>query len=576
MRLISLTADKDSFKPIIFRHSGLTLIVGKQKDPDKSDSGKTYNGVGKSLAIALIHYCLGAKANAELEEALPDWTFTLEFQIEKERYTSSRNTSLKKQILLNGEELSLENFRNKLGEAVFNLSEVKGLTFRALLPKFIRPLKQSYVSFDRTDSESTPYQNLLCNSFLLGLEIGLVVTKHDLTVRHNEIVTFKKRLKKDSVFKEFFTQNKNIEIELQDLDDQIQQIERDLERFQIADNYSQIKRDAEHTKRLLQEARNLEVVLGNAITNISRSLETQPDISEQKLFRLYEEAQAALPESVIKKINEVTDFHSKLLENRIKRLSGERTRLEKELESVRKDVATFSRQRDTQISFLGTHGALDDWVTISNHLSDLKSKAQKIRDYKALLQRYSDETQEIKIKLSNETKKTNKYLNQAKTLLAGNFQRFRSLARRFYPDKPGGLTISNNEGDNQIRFNIEAKIQDDASDGINEVKIFCYDMTLLKGRHNHNVNFVFHDSRLFSDIDHRQRATLFRLAHEQSHDSNTQYIATLNEEQITSIREQFDEDEFQKVILDNVVLELTDEAPSGKLLGIQVDMHYAG
>jgi len=88
-------------------------------------------------------------------------------------------------------------------------------------------------------------------------------------------------------------------------------------------------------------------------------------------------------------------------------------------------------------------------------------------------------------------------------------------------------------GDNQLRFDIEARIQDDASDGINEARIFCFDMTVLTGRHNHHAEFLFHDSRLFSNMDPRQRATLFKIAYEYAQKENTQYIATVNEDHLT-------------------------------------------
>ena len=59
-------------------------------------------------------------------------------------------------------------------------------------------------------------------------------------------------------------------------------------------------------------------------------------------------------------------------------------------------------------------------------------------------------------------------------------------------DLVSGITVYNNEGENQLRFNIEAKIEADASDGINNVKIFCYDLTLLFKGFGHSIHFSFH------------------------------------------------------------------------------------
>ena len=103
MRLISLTANKEEFKSIYFNRSGITLILGKQKSHGVSEKGKTYNGVGKSLAIALIHFCLGSNKNTEYERAIPEWEFTLEFEIAGQRMTSRRKTSAQNRIYLNDE-----------------------------------------------------------------------------------------------------------------------------------------------------------------------------------------------------------------------------------------------------------------------------------------------------------------------------------------------------------------------------------------------------------------------------------------------------------------------------------------
>lgn len=574
MRLISLTANQSSFKPVYFNKSGITLIVGKQKNPEDHDANRTYNGVGKSLVIALVHFCLGSGVNNSLEEAIPEWEFNLKFELNGEEYTVSRSVSNQGKIILNNQEFSRNKFNSTLEQLAFNLpSKVSGLTFKSLLNRFIRPSKSSYVSFDKVQKDEKDYYKLLCQSFLLGLDVDLVITKYQLKTERDRIKTFKDNLNQDVIFKEFFTQGKNIEIELRDLEDKIAQLTSDLDAFHVADNYHDIQKQSQRTKALLQEAKNRETVLVNAINSINSSLEVRADISPEKLMKVYAEAKANLPDSIIKEINEVDSFHKKLLANRVQRLTAEKSRFEKELNSIRQNITTLNRQRDSEIKFLGSHGAFDDMVSVNNQLSDLKMKAQKIIDYKDLLQRYSDQTQEINIKLSEETLKANVYLKQVQGVIGENLNRFRSFSKRFYPDKPGGLTVKNNEGDNQIRFDIEAHIQDDASDGINEAKIFCFDMTLLMGRHNHNIDFIFHDSRLFSNMDPRQRAELFRIAYDCTQ-KDTQYIASLNESQMLSIKNELSDEEYERIITDNIVLELTDESPAGKLLGIQVDMQY--
>jgi uncharacterized protein YydD (DUF2326 family) len=134
--------------------------------------------------------------------------------------------------------------------------------------------------------------------------------------------------------------------------------------------------------------------------------------------------------------------------------------------------------------------------------------------------------------------------------------------------------VYNNEGENQQRYTIEAKIESDNSDGINNVKIFCYDMTMLHKGHGHNVKFSFHDSRLFDGIDERHKAEIFKVVSELFSNTEYQYIATINQNQLNEVKSILAEQQYQQIIEQNTILTLTDENDSEKLLGVKVDIRY--
>jgi len=76
MKLVSLESDLSSFRALKFKPEGLSLIVG-----DAAEKEGSANGVGKTLALKLIHLCLGANKDAFLAEKLPDWRFRLAFEL---------------------------------------------------------------------------------------------------------------------------------------------------------------------------------------------------------------------------------------------------------------------------------------------------------------------------------------------------------------------------------------------------------------------------------------------------------------------------------------------------------------
>lgn len=176
--------------------------------------------------------------------------------------------------------------------------------------------------------------------------------------------------------------------------------------------------------------------------------------------------------------------------------------------------------------------------------------------------------------MSDEVIATNEYLEENRVVRDEHMSVFKDYAARFYPNKVAGISVNNNDGDNKTRFDLAVQIEDDSSDAINEVRIFCYDLSILSLKQGHQVGFVFHDSRLFANIDVRQRAELYKLADEVTARLGCQYIATLNPDFISSMEGQFTEDDFKRIFTDNIVLTLKDDSAAGKLLGVQVNMHY--
>lgn len=122
-----------------------------------------------------------------------------------------------------------------------------------------------------------------------------------------------------------------------------------------------------------------------------------------------------------------------------------------------------------------------------------------------------------------------------------------------------------------LRYTLDARIEDDSSDGVNEVRIFCFDLLLLL-RKAGAIRFLIYDSRLFANMDPRQREVLFRVMHEICEKNEIQYIYSINEDAMHSVKSFMPDEDYQQIISDNIILELKDDAAESKLLGIQVDI----
>lgn len=572
MRLLELRANKKSFHTVSFNPCGISIIAAiKETD----DPRKTYNSVGKSLTVAIIHFCLGSNSNSEFETKLGDWIFYLDFQIGEIKYTATRSAANQTEIDLNGTTYSTREYCKFLEKKLFNISEnSKHLSFRGLISRFIRFGDFSYVKNDVYIKKESDLNRLVNNSFLLGLDTDLILKKAELRKKEKNIQALKKQLSNPEFKALFGAENKkDLEIKIVELETIIKRYQKSINDFVIAEDYDSIRKEADKISFELKNIKNKASKLGIAISNIDKSLDIQPDISKEQIIKLYEEAKVELGEMVIKRLTDLEKFNSQLLDNRTKKLIQEKRGFEKELKEIESKISILGQQEDEKLQYLNSTGALEDYTRLNKALSDNEKKLHTLIQYKKLDSDYKLAFEENKKDFTNENIATNKYLEQVELVIKENIVLFKSFVEKFYSEKNSGITIDNNEGKNATRFDIKAKIQDDAGNAVNEVKIFCYDWTILKGKHNHLVDFLFHDSKITGDMDIRQVKTMFEIANEECK-SGFQYIISLNQSVIDSLKTEMLPEEHKKLVLDNIKLTLSDKSPEEKLLGIQVDLDY--
>ena len=575
MQLVELRANKESFNTVTFNPEGVSIIVAVKETTEKR---KTYNSVGKSLTIALVHFCLASNPNPEFEEKLKDWEFELEFKIKNQKYVSKRATNDQAEIYLDEEKLSLTNFRKKLEVELFDIpKDTKFISFRGLISRFIRPYKFSYTDYDKyVKGEDKNITEAVNNSFLLGLDINKILKKASLKDSLDKVEQQKNNIEKDEILKTYFEgddSEEDIDIKIIELETTLNKLELNLSEFKIAEDYAQIKSEADAISVELNKIKNRATKYELALKNIDCSLDIKPDISRQKIQKLYSEARQQLSEMVVKRLEELESFNKKIISNRTKRLLDDKKRFESHLHDIKANIKNLAKKEDEKLQYLNAHGALEEFTMLNRQLADTDKKLNKLTQYKKLKGEYKDRIEELNKDFIDENISTRKYLDSIKSVTDKNILKFKSFVELFYDDKKCGITISNNEKINKKRFEINAKIADDAGDSVNEVKIFCYDWTILTSQNNHNVKFLFHDSRILDGMDPRQVSTLFSIANRECK-KGFQYIISLNENIIESLKVEMTDEELKEFVTDNIVLKLSDKSDEEKLLGIQVDLNY--
>jgi uncharacterized protein YydD (DUF2326 family) len=575
MQLIKLSANQSSFKTVRFNDCGISLIIAEKENKDVQDKKRTNNGAGKSLLVEIIHFCLGSNRNNAFQESLPNWEFTLEFKINVNNFTSIRSTGKQDEIKLNTKSYRLGEFNDFLEQLTFDIpNSAKQLTFRVLYPRFMRRKKEDYNDATKTSADNEDFTALVRNLFLLGIDIDLPTNKYNLRSKEKKLDNLKESFKKDEFIKSFYIGEKDPELQATYLEEKIRFLNLNLSEFKVANDYYEIEKEADKINQDLGRAKNKKTIIENALYNIGKSIEVKPDVSKEKILSLYNELLSAFKTESLKKITEVEDFNSQLIKNRVSRLSQEKLKLLSELELMTTAIKELSSRLDEKMLYLSDKRALDQYVAVSNEKAVLLGKLQKIRDHQALVKKIEAELLDIQKRFAEESIKTSQYLAETKIEREEKFSLFSTLVKSVYPNAPAGISLKNNVGKNKIRYDFGIKIEADKSDGINSVKIFCYDLSVMLMGCNHHINFIWHDSRLFTNIDPRQRAILFKLAYEYCNKYKKQYIATVNQDEIEIMKAEFTEAEFNEIFYKNKVLTLKDDKDENKLLGIKVDMDY--
>lgn len=99
-----------------------------------------------------------------------------------------------------------------------------------------------------------------------------------------------------------------------------------------------MKEDRGSKKYELNNLENKRILISNSIRSISKSIEIEPDQSEQKVINLYKQAKIEVPEMIVKKIEEVVSFQEKLLRNRNQRLTRELISNREKLKEVENEI----------------------------------------------------------------------------------------------------------------------------------------------------------------------------------------------------------------------------------------------
>ncbi|MFA6957333.1 MAG: DUF2326 domain-containing protein [Thermoanaerobaculia bacterium] len=576
----SVSASARSFRRIEFQ-PGFNLVLADRTQ--RSGEKDSRNGLGKSSLLRVIHFCLGADWKRMKTLKAPElrgWEFAVELQLGDATVSVSRNTadpgvvrlrgdleilpiSPKKSQVVDAFEMTVGSWNSCLGKLVFDLSTASGgkfqPSFRALIAFFARLGEEAYLEAFTTFPKQSRYESQILNAYLLGLDWERAIEWR----LHYEQQKLLRELRKATgldLFESLLGSEGELEANRVLLSEKEATQLEELKSFKVHPRYSQIEVEANGLTGSIHELSEQNFVERGLLSAYVRGLETEKEAPEGDLERIYRAVGVELPGVSLRRFDEVTEFHQRMVEDRRTFLAAEIERLEKGIAGRDAQVVDLSDRRSELLVILKTHGALDEHsklqdllVATSTKLQDVERRLRDVKKFKADENALKREQLRLEQLTREGLEARGDSRDRAVSLFAQN-------TKELY-EVPGQLIIEPSSGG--FRFGTDVPREEAA--GVTSMKIFCYDLTLIQLWNDRSVRptSLLHDSTIFEGVDSRQKASAIRLAQSESARCGFQYICMMNSDEVPPalFEREFSIQQYTRIIL-------TDDTPAGRLFGI--------
>jgi len=581
MQILSVKSDKESFKEVTLTPGFNVILAERTTESSNRDSR---NGLGKSSLIHVIRFCMGGSPNKTLEsDELKDWTFTVDLEISGKIYSISRNTKNKNRIIIIGDcsnwpikpEIDLDNGNRQimstgdwvkvLGKLAFDIdfsySDFKYVpTFGSCRAYFIRNSEEGGLLNPFTQrSTQKEWDKQVNNSFLLGLD-WTYASKWQVLKDRKKIISQLKNEAQSGMLRDVDGSIGELEAKKIRLENEIRKQNEQLAVFQVHPQYQEIEKEANEITVKIHDLANSCISDKSLLDYYENSFEEEKDVDADIVNKVYEEAGIVLPNGVKKRLEDVREFHKKVIVNRKDFLDAEMNKLREGIIKKNEEKITLCEKRRQLFEILNSHKALDEYTKIQHYALKLTDEFNDIVRRIDNLKKFEQGTSALKIDLEVIQQEARVSLNERSKIREMAINQFNANSQILY-ESPGILSIDISP--NGYTFGVD--IEREGSHGIKNMKILCYDIMLAQLRADKKMSFpLIHDSVLFADVDERQVALALELAAKEAESRGFQYICALNSDTIP-----YNDFSSGFNIKDFIRMTFTDSREDGGLFGIR-------
>jgi len=578
----SLSANQPGFREVTL-HDGFNLILADSTEASTEKDSR--NGVGKTLFLEALHFCLGSSSqrkNGVIRPEFKGWEFTLSLDLGEREIEVTRAVDAPGSVRVKGAfdhwpvqpahnektgdyELRLSEWTRVLGHEMLGLTPMQDEeryrpSFRMLIPYFARVGPGAFETPFKHFAGQREWQKQVAVTYLLGLPWD-TASRWQVLKDQEEALKRLKSAMESGVLGETLGSEGQLKARRVAVQSKIDEADEELRTFEVHPQYTEIADEVNDLTARIHELVNGVVLRRRKIELYEdrSAQEKEPDVSEVEA--LFEEAGVELGGSVRRTLDDARRFHEAVVSNRHTYLADEVERLRRLTADAEPEIEQLSEHRAQRLQILETHRALDELVELQRRvaemreeLADLGARIARIEEVKEGQSKLAIEREELLRSARRELVDREPEWSTAVRLFAHNTEALYGTAGELVVEvEPSGF-----------RFDIH--IPRAGSRGVTNMSIFAFDLMLAQrwSDEDHSPGFLAHDSEVFDGVDERQVGAALKLAHDEAAGRGFQYICSLNTDAVPP-----------KQFLDGLELEpvirFTDSTPEGALFGFRWD-----
>lgn len=550
MFLKRLYSEPEGLFPVIEFKNGVNFIFAKKEK--SSDVKNSLNGVGKTLLLDLIDYCLLSSETKLIKHAkqnndLNAFSVVLEFIVDDKSYIIKRSFAKPNSDILFGLKDTLVNFnsiddvKNILCDLAFENIGYKGKYsskwLRRLMPFFIKKQSMKSESFSnpiKYIKEIPEVELLNYHLFFMGVDNTLFYQNYNLQLEFKKkepAIKEVKNLIQDTYGLHDISHAEN---EVDKLNIHISKLEKNIKHFKLAEQYEDVE---EQSNRLTLEIKKLwfqNFSDRKKIESYQESFSLSDNLNVRRVSRMYRELNDLLAQKIEKTLDEAVLFRRQIEQSRKEFLGTEINVLNDDIKKREGTINKLEEERAKFFGFLETKNAISDlseaYLGLSKKREELNDLSGKIKLYQDLREEEADLRQEEAVLYTEIID----FIQKIQKTLSGFRQVFFGVHDAIYienKDRSSFTLTPNIKKDSKI--DIGVSLPADLSKGKNQGRTLIYDLAILfygiqkKIRSPH---FLIHDG-IFDGMDKTHFIQAYEYLENLSDKGKKfQYIITLNEE----------------------------------------------